>query len=181
MSHLEDERKVSADYIEDTGSVDLNAVALAAQYVPGSDEEKALVWKIDKHIIVSLFRPYLSPPLPSHLQSRPTLVSTCTLLDIGVQPIRFIPPRDRYHVILVSFADIQPTIWLLYMLGYLDRANIGNAKTGGLESDFGLTSTQYSVVLLVFFISYVLFEIPSNLLLAVSHVTYLFSPDLLRS
>lgn len=52
------------------------------------------------------------------------------------------------------------------MLGYLDRANIGNAKTGGLERDFNLTSNQYSIVLLVFFISYVLFEIPSNLLIA---------------
>lgn len=54
------------------------------------------------------------------------------------------------------------------MLGYLDRANIGNAKTGGLERDLALTSTQYSIVLLVFFISYVIFEIPSNLLIAVS-------------
>lgn len=41
-----------------------------------------------------------------------------------------------------------------------------NAKTGGLAKDFDLTSTQYSIILLVFFISYVLFEIPSNMLLA---------------
>jgi len=57
-------------------------------------------------------------------------------------------------------------IWLLYTLSYLDRANIGNAKTGGLEAEFALTSQQYSIVLLVFFISYVIFEIPSNLLIA---------------
>ncbi|EJT53305.1 nicotinamide mononucleotide permease [Trichosporon asahii var. asahii CBS 2479] len=38
--------------------------------------------------------------------------------------------------------------------------------TGGLEEDFNMTSDQYSVVLLVFFISYVLFEVPSNLLIA---------------
>ena len=40
-----------------------------------------------------------------------------------------------------------------------------NAKTGGLEDDFNLTSNQYSVVLLIFFVSYVIFEIPSNLIL----------------
>lgn len=34
-----------------------------------------------------------------------------------------------------------------------------------MAKDFNLTSTQYSVVLLVFFVSYVLFEIPSNMLL----------------
>ncbi|OCF43599.1 hypothetical protein I317_02490 [Kwoniella heveanensis CBS 569] len=61
---------------------------------------------------------------------------------------------------------IIPCIWILYTLSYLDRANIGNAKTGGLESHFALTSNQYSIVLLVFFISYVVFEIPSNLLIA---------------
>ncbi|WWC65223.1 uncharacterized protein I303_107837 [Kwoniella dejecticola CBS 10117] len=61
---------------------------------------------------------------------------------------------------------IVPCIWVLYTLSYLDRANIGNAKTGGLESHFKLTSTQYSIVLLVFFISYVIFEVPSNLLIA---------------
>lgn len=63
------------------------------------------------------------------------------------------------------------------MLGYLDRANIGNAKTGGLERDLGLTSTQYSIVLLVFFVSYVLFEIPSNMLIAVRSVHLATYPD----
>ena len=48
---------------------------------------------------------------------------------------------------------IVPTVWALYTMSYLDRANIGNAKTGGLEEDFNLTSNQYSIVLLVFFVS----------------------------
>ncbi|WVF68217.1 hypothetical protein IAT40_002982 [Kwoniella sp. CBS 6097] len=61
---------------------------------------------------------------------------------------------------------IIPCIWVLYTLSYLDRANVGNAKTGGLEKHMNLTSDQYSIVLLVFFISYVVFEIPSNLLIA---------------
>ena len=39
-------------------------------------------------------------------------------------------------------------------------------KSGGLAKDFNLTSDQYSVILLVFFISYVIFEIPSNMIIA---------------
>ncbi|RSH93567.1 hypothetical protein EHS25_007925 [Saitozyma podzolica] len=76
-------------------------------------------------------------------------------------------PGSEAEKALVRKIDrrIVPCIWILYTMSYLDRANIGNAKTGGLQADFNLTSTQYSVVLLVFFISYVLFEIPSNLLL----------------
>jgi MFS family permease len=67
-------------------------------------------------------------------------------------------------------------------MGNLDRANIGyvkslnrpqtpqlmlprNAKTGGLEDDFGFTSNQYSIIVLVFFVSYMVFEIPSNMIL----------------
>jgi MFS family permease len=40
-----------------------------------------------------------------------------------------------------------------------------NAKTGGMGADFGLTSNQYSVVVLIFFVSYMVFEIPSNMIL----------------
>ncbi|KAI5891591.1 MFS general substrate transporter [Schizophyllum commune H4-8] len=60
---------------------------------------------------------------------------------------------------------IVPTVWILYTLSYLDRANIGNAKVGGMEEDLALTSTQYSVCLLLFFVSYVIFEVPSNMIL----------------
>ncbi|KAK1222822.1 hypothetical protein PQX77_014244 [Marasmius sp. AFHP31] len=60
---------------------------------------------------------------------------------------------------------IVPTIWVLYTLSYLDRANIGNAKVGGMEEHLNLTSNQYSVILLLFFVSYVLFEVPANMLL----------------
>lgn len=54
----------------------------------------------------------------------------------------------------VRLTHIQvPTIWLLYTVSYLDRANIGNAKSGGMEESLHLTSTEYSVILLVFFVS----------------------------
>ncbi|KAI5207663.1 hypothetical protein AUEXF2481DRAFT_401539 [Aureobasidium subglaciale EXF-2481] len=60
---------------------------------------------------------------------------------------------------------ILPCCWTLYLLGFLDRANIGNAKTGGLEEDFNLTSNQYSIIVLVFFLSYLVCEVPANMIL----------------
>lgn len=59
----------------------------------------------------------------------------------------------------------QPSCWALYLLSNVDRANIGNAKAGGLEEDFRLTSTQYSIIVLVFFTSYIVCEVPSNMIL----------------
>ncbi|KAG9255301.1 nicotinamide mononucleotide permease [Emericellopsis atlantica] len=60
---------------------------------------------------------------------------------------------------------ILPCCWVLYLLGFLDRANVGNAKTGGMEDDFNLTSNQYSIIVLVFFLSYLVFEVPANMIL----------------
>ncbi|KAI1914519.1 hypothetical protein LOZ61_002187 [Ophidiomyces ophidiicola] len=46
----------------------------------------------------------------------------------------------------------------LYMLSFLDRSNIGNAKIAGLMDDLNLSSSQYEWVLTAFYITYILFE-----------------------
>ena len=43
---------------------------------------------------------------------------------------------------------------LLYLLSFLDRGNIGNAKIQGPPEDLGLTSGQYNWCLTVFFFTY---------------------------
>lgn len=60
---------------------------------------------------------------------------------------------------------LMPTIWLMYLLSYMDRTNIGNAKIAGMGHDLKLTSNEYSVALVVFFVTYVFFEAPSNMIL----------------
>lgn len=58
-----------------------------------------------------------------------------------------------------------PMLALLYLLSFLDRSNIGNAKIQGMDKDLNLSGEQYSLCATVFFFTYALFEIPSNLLL----------------
>ncbi|KAK4704655.1 MFS transporter, ACS family, pantothenate transporter, partial [Phenoliferia sp. Uapishka_3] len=58
-----------------------------------------------------------------------------------------------------------PWLSLLYLLAFLDRSAIGNAKLYGLATDLRLTDSQYLITLTVFFISYSVFEVPSNILL----------------
>ncbi|KAI0004373.1 putative MFS transporter [Xylariaceae sp. FL0662B] len=58
---------------------------------------------------------------------------------------------------------IVPTVSLLYLFCFIDRANIGNARLAGLERDLGMRGNDYNVLLSVFYISYILFEIPANL------------------
>lgn len=40
---------------------------------------------------------------------------------------------------------LLPFLSLLYLLSFLDRANIGNAKLAGLEKSLGMTGYDYSV------------------------------------
>ncbi|KAJ3521096.1 hypothetical protein NM208_g13450 [Fusarium decemcellulare] len=58
-----------------------------------------------------------------------------------------------------------PMLALLYLLSFLDRGNIGNAKIEGLQEDLKMTPDQYNWCLTVFFFTYAAFEVPSNLLL----------------
>ncbi|KAH6656621.1 high-affinity nicotinic acid transporter [Truncatella angustata] len=58
-----------------------------------------------------------------------------------------------------------PFLALLYLLSFLDRTNIGNARLADLETSLGMdpTSLQYNTALSAFFPWYVAAEIPSNL------------------
>jgi MFS transporter, ACS family, tartrate transporter len=59
---------------------------------------------------------------------------------------------------------IIPFIFLLYIVGFLDRINIGFAALT-MNKELAITSQQYGLVFGIFFVGYFLFEIPSNLLL----------------
>ncbi|KAL3955932.1 hypothetical protein ACCO45_008778 [Purpureocillium lilacinum] len=53
---------------------------------------------------------------------------------------------------------VLPLVCCLYVLSYLDRGNIGNAKTAGAKRDLGLDSSQWAWVLNAFYVCYVAFE-----------------------
>jgi len=57
---------------------------------------------------------------------------------------------------------VIPVLCVLYLLAFLDRVNISNAAVFGLKTDLKLKGNQYNTALVVFFVPYVLFEIPSN-------------------
>ena len=60
---------------------------------------------------------------------------------------------------------IIPAIFTLYVISYIDRANIGYAALQ-MNQELALTSSAFGFAAGVFFIGYFLFEVPSNLALA---------------
>lgn len=59
---------------------------------------------------------------------------------------------------------IIPFLFLLYIISYLDRANVGYAALEMNEA-LGLTSKMFGLVTGIFFIGYFIFEVPSNILM----------------
>ncbi|KAK7534992.1 major facilitator superfamily domain-containing protein [Phyllosticta citribraziliensis] len=54
---------------------------------------------------------------------------------------------------------LLPGVAILYLLSFLDRSNVANAKLEGLTKDLGMTGNQYLTSLTLYFVGYVLFEI----------------------
>ncbi|KAH0369213.1 high-affinity nicotinic acid transporter, partial [Aureobasidium melanogenum] len=68
---------------------------------------------------------------------------------------------------LVRKIDLRllPFLALLYLLSFLDRTNIGNARLAGLEKSLKMEGLDYNIALAIFFPFYVLAEIPSNMMM----------------
>lgn len=75
-------------------------------------------------------------------------------------------PKEQNKIFHKVDRRVVPMLALLYLIAHLDRANIGNAKIEGIEDSLGMTGNDYNVAVAVFFISYVLLEVPSNVILA---------------
>ena len=75
-------------------------------------------------------------------------------------------------------ADTGAQLTFLYLICFLDRTNIGNAKIAGLTTDVPMTTNQYNDTLSIFFVSYAVFEALSNFLLKRLRASY-FIPTLM--
>ncbi|KAJ7830892.1 major facilitator superfamily domain-containing protein [Mycena olivaceomarginata] len=60
---------------------------------------------------------------------------------------------------------ILPVITIFYLLSFLDRVNIGNARLYGLQKDLNISNKEYTIALTLTYVAYVSSELPSNLVL----------------
>ncbi|ELU43982.1 MFS transporter [Rhizoctonia solani AG-1 IA] len=91
---------------------------------------------------------------PSHIESSPnSVIDTPTYhADVDTSQI------DEKKLLRKVDMRLIPWLSLLYLLSFLDRTSIGNAKLYSLEEDLGLTDKQYLIALTIFFFSYSIFE-----------------------
>ncbi|KAJ9150396.1 Major facilitator superfamily transporter [Pleurostoma richardsiae] len=60
---------------------------------------------------------------------------------------------------------LVPMVWVLYLFNYLDRNNIAQARLDSFEQDLGLHGNQFNVAVSILNVSYMLMQLPSNMLL----------------
>ncbi|KAH8426545.1 uncharacterized protein LDX57_004281 [Aspergillus melleus] len=104
-------------------------------------------------------------------------ISSAQIENAEEAPSSFSPEEEKALVRKIDLY-LLPMIWIMYLLSYMDRTNIGNAKISGMEDDLNLSSNEYSIALVVFFVGYVVFEVPSNLILSRSRPS-LFLPGIM--
>ncbi|RDW59814.1 hypothetical protein BP6252_12901 [Coleophoma cylindrospora] len=116
----------------------------------------------------------------SHVESLPEK-STLTAEEIEIQTaLRNYVPNTDAEKKLVRKIDLHliPVLWVMYILNYVDRTNIGNAEIAGMATDLGLTDNRYAWVLSIFFFGYLICEVPSNMILSRSKPS-LFLPGIM--
>lgn len=91
------------------------------------------------------------------------------------------PPTDYHHLFTTESpaalrarearllrrvdARLLPFLVVMYLLNFLDRSNLAQARQGALERDLGMRGTDFNLATGVFFVGYLLMQLPSNLLL----------------
>src|SRR5262245_35015880 len=79
-------------------------------------------------------------------------MTTATEADVGHRTIRKL------------FGRLLPFLFLLYIVSYLDRINVGFAKLQ-MQDRLGLDERVFGTGFGIFFAGYFFFQVPSNLLL----------------
>jgi hypothetical protein len=84
--------------------------------------------------------------------------------------VEYLPDSPKAERALTAKIDLKviPVLGLLYLICFLDRTNIANARLGGLEKGLNMPSTGFNTALWVFYIPFVLAEVPLNMLLSIS-------------
>ncbi|TLD05176.1 uncharacterized protein PgNI_09129 [Pyricularia grisea] len=100
--------------------------------------------------------PYSSDQDKRDASIGPAITGDMTLEELGVDEKALVRKLDKYLLWLVMS---------LYLFSFLDRVNIGNARLYHFEEDLGLVGNQFQIAVSILFVTYITFEVPSNLVI----------------
>ncbi|KAK9437212.1 MFS transporter prlL [Metarhizium brunneum] len=60
---------------------------------------------------------------------------------------------------------MMPCLIVMYLLNFLDRSNLAQARQGTLEKDLHMRGTDFNLATSIFFVGYLLMQLPSNIII----------------
>ncbi|KAH8799083.1 major facilitator superfamily domain-containing protein [Xylogone sp. PMI_703] len=78
---------------------------------------------------------------------------------------------ERRLLLKLDFT-VLPLLAGSFLIAYLDRNNIGNARVMGMQNDLLLSDKQFFNCLMIFFIGYIVLQLPANLAMRVVAPSY---------
>ncbi|OAL25824.1 hypothetical protein AYO20_10379 [Fonsecaea nubica] len=100
-------------------------------------------------------KPHGDTPVAVHEEDLKVSIKSLELLE---DPDPEIDGRIRHKF----DRHILPWLFAIWLFSFLDRSSIGNANIAGISQDLKLVGTQYNLALMLFYIPYILVDIPSN-------------------
>ncbi|KAJ6180849.1 hypothetical protein N7519_011310 [Penicillium mononematosum] len=80
-------------------------------------------------------------------------ISQETVEDVkSTDSVPDIDPAAEKRLLLKLDIHVVPILMFLFLLAFLDRINIGNARIQGLEKDLGMKGHDYNIALFIFFV-----------------------------
>ncbi|RVX73027.1 hypothetical protein B0A52_02153 [Exophiala mesophila] len=109
------------------------------------------------------------------IKSEPNIVQGYDLKDpdAGLSEQEIL--RNDRRLLLKIDLWLIPWLCFIYLLSFLDRTNIGNARLVGLENDLLMSGGDFNMTLTIFFISYAVFEPLTNIILKRTTPRYFFT------
>jgi ACS family tartrate transporter-like MFS transporter len=101
----------------------------------------------------------LQPAFPD-----PTPVNAAQIPQNSTVDDNELSPREQGETLRLITRRLVPFLFFLYVIAYLDRVNVGFAKTE-IKNALHFSDGVYGMGAGIFFIGYFLFEVPSNILL----------------
>ena len=63
-------------------------------------------------------------------------------------------PEEAHRALRKCDYRLIPLLGVLFLVAFIDRSNIGNARIAGMEEDLKLQGMQYNIAVTMFFVSY---------------------------
>ncbi|KAJ3561232.1 hypothetical protein NP233_g10318 [Leucocoprinus birnbaumii] len=136
---------------------DWRNVAGVKPFILGKGNNKLLCWQTEEN--------NMSTKRESNDEKAADHFGTLELRNSGdvITDSYMIDPVAEKQLLRKLDLTLLPLFLLIYCANFIDRTAIGNAKIA--EKDLGMKGFDFNIALTVFYISYIVIEVPSNLVL----------------